>query len=668
MRWLGAIVVVLTGLAAAWQSADRWAPLPQQPVISRIVTDRDGLPLRVFPVEDGRWRMAADLDDIDPRFIEALLLIEDKRFFEHRGVDPVALLRAARDNLLRGEVVSGASTITMQTVRLLEPRPRTLPSKLIEILRARQLERVLTKSEILEVYLTLTPYGGNIEGVRSAAWTYFGKDARALTDAEIALLVALPQSPEVRRPDRRAENARSARGAVLERLASEDFLSTARAREAHLDPLPATRTPFPSDAWHFAESVGGAMDRSGTVRTSLDRPAQEALVRVLHEAAERYGTDTQAAGLIVDLETRQILASVGSVGRDRPGGWLDLTQRKRSPGSTLKPFVYGLAFQEGVVSPGSRIADLPSRFGAYQPENFSRTFNGDLSVAEALQHSLNVPAVLLLDQLGAERFAGILRLSGARVDIPEVAGSSEGLATALGGLGLSARELAALYVALGNGGLALPLSEDLRPLPNEPARLMTEEAAQKVADILRRAPASLGRMPSHLATNAPQVSFKTGTSYGYRDAWAAGFSGTHAVVVWIGRADGGALPGMTGRDAALPALFSVFDRIEAPAQVRTAQAFTREPTQRRLAAQDGPSLLFPTQGATLWPKRGEAPFLLAARSASPVRWYINGALVTPDPDGNIAWRPEGPGFYDVTVVDEEGREDRASFRVQSSRT
>ncbi|GGY55128.1 penicillin-binding protein 1C [Parvularcula lutaonensis] len=663
------MAVIWTSLTAAFAllaSLDRAFPPPIEGIaVSRVVNDSDGLPLRTFPVEDGRWRLAADSEEIDPRFIDALLLIEDKRFKTHPGVDPVAVLRAAKTNASRGRVVSGASTLTMQTARLLEPRPRTMGSKLVEMVRARQIERRLTKAEILELYLTLAPYGGNLEGLRTATRAYFGKDPKQLTDSEIALLIALPQSPEARRPDLRPQAAAEARLAILRQLAERGFLSEQRMAEAHTDPLPQGRFPFPGDAWHFAERVSARTDGRGHVGTLIERPTQIALERILREAAVREGPAVQAAGLVVRIEDRAILASVGSASRRRPGGWLDLTNRDRSPGSTLKPLIYALAMQEGLVEGGTRITDLPSRFGTYEPQNFGRSFHGELTVAEALQHSLNVPAVLLLDLLGTERLTGALRAGGIDASVPRGVHTGEGLAVALGGLGLTAEDLALLYAALGDGGIVKPLRRDeSQPVANG-TRLISQEAAAEVLEILRDAPSLEGRMPADLARSAPRIAFKTGTSYGFRDAWAVGVSEEHVVVVWIGRADGAARPGATGRKTALPVLFEAFDAIERPVTLAaevSVQSRTPE-TLRSLARSEMPIIIFPPDGSTLWPRADGGPFVLAGRGQGELLWYTDGKPVAADEAGNVLWQPPGPGFYRLAAVDKKGRKASVKVRV-----
>jgi len=663
------VATVIGALILGWislETIDRALPPPLDTVESSVVvTDAEGLPLRAFPVAEGRWRLQADLEKIDERFIEALLLVEDKRFFDHGGTDLLAVLRAARDNILQQRVVSGASTITMQTARLLEPRPRTLPSKVVEALRAWQIERRLTKDEILELYLTLTPYGGNLEGVRTAAFSYFGSDTEQLTDSEIALLLALPQSPEARRPDLRPEAALTSRNTILARLATDGWIAQLSAEEATTDPLPDQRLPFPSDAWHLAETI--TRRAAGSAHTNVDRHLQTQLEAILSEAAAKAGPQVQAAGLIVRVEDRAVLASVGSASLEKPGGWLDLTQSRRSPGSTLKPFVYALAMQEGLVSPQTRVADIPTAFGSYAPENFERQFNGELTIATALQHSLNVPAVLVLDALGPDRLVGALRLSGVQAALPSNDAPSTGLAVALGGLGVNAQELAVLYAALADSGIAKPLAftanEAAMSTHADGVRLMSADAAQNISAILRESPSPAGRLPADLSINAPRIAFKTGTSYGFRDAWAAGHTDQHVVVIWFGRADGAPRPGQTGRQAALPLLFDVFDTIAEPIRAPEVASHAAEHGPTQIAQETGPVILFPPDGATLWPKQNNAPLVLAGR-ADGEAWFVSGQPLKPDAEGNIAWSPTGPGFYTITLADSQGRRASSTIRMR----
>lgn len=653
-------------------------PLERAGGVSVLVTDRAGKPLRAFPTPDGRWRFDVDLDQIDPDFVDALIRVEDKRFWDHHGTDWLGLLRAAFDSAAAGQIVSGGSTLTMQTARMLEPRPRNAGSKLIEIWRANQLERRLSKREILELYLSLTPYGGNLEGVRAASWSYFGHEADRLSTDEIALLIALPQSPEVRRPDRRPAFAAHARDWVAEKLARYGVFSENDVLEVAASAIPARRLDFPDRAWHGADAVLASGPRED-VRSTLDAALQAELERIALTRAQLEGADVQISAIAVHVPTRAVRALVGSASRERAGGWLDLTNRPRSPGSTLKPFIYALAFDDGTASADTRIQDLPSRFAGYQPENFDRMFHGDVRVSDALQHSLNVPAVLMLDRVGAERFSAQLAIAGARPRVSGARGQAAGLAIALGGAGLTARELAVLYSALGDGGVAKPLvwraEEERASLTDPGRRLMGEASAAEILRILQGSPSPEGRMPGQLTQDAPQIAFKTGTSYGYRDAWAAAVSGQHVIIVWVGRADGAPRTGATGRDIALPILFEMADRAahhlrddgDSELRLSAAPLTPSKGALRAFSTDRPPEILFPPQGAELWAGtvdgRAPRPFVLAGRGAGALSWFIDGQPANLDDAGAPVWRPDQPGFYLVTAVDGAGRSSRVRVRV-----
>ena len=653
-------------------------PIDRAGEISALVTDREGKPLRAFPTEDGRWRFRGDLDKIDPEFIEALLRVEDKRFYSHRGTDWTGLGRAVADSARAGRIVSGGSTITMQTARLLEPRDRNVGSKLIEIARAWQIERRLSKDEILELYLTLTPYGGNLEGVRAASWSYFGHEADRLSADEIALLIALPQSPEVRRPDRRPHQAQKARDWVATKLGWYGVFSKADVEDVATSPVPTRRRDFPMRAWHGTEKALASGSRED-VRATLDAGLQAELESMALRKAEAEGPDVQVSAIVVHIPTRGVRALVGSASRDRAGGWLDLTAQARSPGSTLKPFIYAMAFDDGQAAPDTRISDLPKRFASYQPENFDRMFRGDVRVSDALQHSLNVPAVLMLDRVGPERFAAQLALAGARPRIGGGANHDAGLALALGGAGLTARELAVLYAALGDEGVAKPLvwraSQEAASYERMGRRLVSAESASDIVRILQNGPMPEGRMPGRLTAGAPQVAFKTGTSYGFRDSWAAAVSGEHAIVVWVGRADGAPRPGKTGRVTALPFLFEIADRTAHHLRDE-GEARTRLTTQRKIETRGAlhdfspeapPVILFPPASAELWAGSVDGklarPFVLAGRGEGRVSWYLDGKPSQIDDAGAPVWQPTQAGFYTITAVDQSGRSSRVRVRV-----
>ena len=648
-------------------------PVERAHAVSAIVTDRSGYWLHAFATPEGRWRFSADLDDIDPRFIAELIAIEDKRFWSHWGVDAFAIARAGLSSARSGEITSGASTITMQTARLLEPRPRNVGSKLLEMVRAFQLERRLSKREILELYLTLAPYGGNIEGVRAASLTYFGREPDRLAPAERAMLIALPQAPEARRPDRRPEAAKAARSAVLDRLASAGMIDAAIAEEARAAPAIGARKLFPRIAYHAARALSAkASNGESVVSSTIDIARQMTAERLVAAHAATFTDGATAAAIVIENATMDVVASVGSSGLDANGGWIDLTAAVRSPGSLLKPFIYALAFEDGVLGPDTVIDDMPRGFGGYRPENFDRTFRGEVRVREALQHSLNVPAVAALEKVGVDRFGAALDAAGATIFRRKGVRNEASLALALGGAGVTMRDVAALYAGLANRGAVRPLLfEPHAEAEHAPAQLFSADTADRINMILRGAPALSGRVPAPLSATAPVIAYKTGTSYGYRDAWAAGHANGLTIVVWAGRADGAPRPGETGRKSAAPLLFALMDALTNgaakthPDEAEAAETFTHVRLDRPLAEMP-PSIDFPAPGSEVFPGAfgGDGVVFAASGGAGGYAWYVDGARVKDEAgDGRPVWRPETPGFYDISVVDRKGRSAAAKVRV-----
>lgn len=673
---LGLVAVALAATAGALVLDRAFPPPLDRPPLSAEVVDREGRLLRAFAAPDGRWRFAAELERIDPHFLEMLIAFEDRRFREHSGVDPLAMARAAVQLVANGRIVSGGSTITMQLARLIEPREsRSLWAKARQAVRAWQIERRLSKDEILERYLTLAPYGGNIEGVRAAALAWFGKEPQRLTVAEAALLVALPQSPEARRPDRNANEARRARDRVLARMVAAGLMNGAEAaRAAAVGAVPQARLPLPALAAHAAEAARNAGPQALRHELTLDRSVQEALEAVAREAAQRLGPRLSVAMVMADARTGEVLGEVGSADflDAARSGWIDMTRAVRSPGSTLKPFIYALAFEEGLVAQQTLIEDRPASFAGYRPRNFDMAYMGDVSVREALQLSLNVPAVRLLDALGPARLAALLRRAGVVPALPP--GEKPGLAIGLGGVGISLRDLVQLYTGLANGGFAVPLHDTRRMAA--PVEVLTPAATWQVADVLSgvRPPAGAPKLG---------IAYKTGTSYGYRDAWAIGFDGRHVLGVWVGRADGAAVPGLAGYDSAAPILFAAFARSgvalspfpRPPAgTVRTAREdlpvtqrrFSSAPLQSGTAGvvEAAPEIVFPPDGARVAVDSGVGAELVLKLQGgrAPFRWLANGRpLEQPSRRRTAGWRPEGAGFSTLTVIDAAGR--AASVRV-----
>ncbi|MGJ8564568.1 MAG: penicillin-binding protein 1C [Alphaproteobacteria bacterium] len=642
--------------------------------VSPIVKDQNGRWMTGFTVEDGTWRIRADLTEIDQRFIERVIRIEDKRFWHHSGVDIPAIFRAGRSWTQAGKPVSGASTITMQLVRQLELRPRTMGSKIIETFRAMQYELRFSKAEILELYLTHISYGGNIEGVHAASQVYFGKPPFQLTDSEIALLIALPQAPEARRPDLHAKAAMSGRDDILEKLGAAGMLTPLQVSESKELSFNIVRQAMPERAWITARGLitneerakKGQSSGNDPVASTLDYDLQVEIEALTAEFVAPLDAPVNTAVTIVDNRTMSVRAHIASADRARPGGWIDMSDRARSPGSTLKPFIYGLAMDDGLLSAGSFIRDAPTRFGSYQPENFDRRYYGDVRIYEALRHSLNVPAVAVLDRVGGARLETTLTAAG--VDITRLGGDSEnaGLALALGGAGLTVNDLAVLYAALANGGDARTLRWREGDEPKT-YRLLSEETSAEITRILRQAPTPQGRVPAWLAKNAPPIAYKTGTSYGFRDAWAAGYTDDWTVIVWVGRPDGGPRRGETGRIAAAPLLFDVFSRLphtgDAPSYKRDADAPAGLTRVDRIDT--GPQILFPPDGAELLATKLGANgrgFALTARTQSGMAtFYVDGEPVALE-HGKTVWRPNTSGFYEVAAIDESGQ--RTAVRVE----
>ncbi len=604
---------------------------------------RDGRTLAVLPAPGGVWRLRTSPDQVSPAFLDLLVRTEDRRFWRHAGVDPLAVLRAAAQAVRAGRVVSGGSTLSMQAARLLEPRPRTLRSKLIEAFRAVQLERRFDKREILGIWLTLAPFGGNLEGVRAGSQAWFGVRPAVLDRAQAALLVALPRRPEALRPDRHPSRALALRDRLL---AGE---APAGPPLGDDDAIPLRRQPFPRHATPMLRPLLAGSARQDPVPTTIDLALQTALERLVADRLQAVLPRVSAAALVVDAATREIRAGVSGDGSAARAGDLDLTRAWRSPGSALKPLLYGLAFQDGLVTPSTRVDDLPRHFGRYAPENFDRGFAGEVSAAQALARSLNLPAVALLDRIGPARFAAWLAAAGAGLRLPP--GAMPSLPLALGGGATQLRTLARLYAALATDGASVPLRlrADVAPLP--PAPLLQPSAARLVAEALTR----------EFPQGGPAgVAWKTGTSWGGRDAWALGFDAGSVAGVWLGRPDGTALPGATGLSAALPVLAQVFALL--PPAPRDAPP-DLAPAPAPAVAEASLRLLFPPPDATL-SSDGPVPIRVMG-GRRPVTFLVDGVALASSPASrSVVWQPDGAGFYTLSAQDADGAVVRARVRVE----
>ncbi len=673
-RWLFAAALVLWTGAFARDRVDEWIDatvLPSLvPQTSVQVLDRDGALLRAYTVADGRWRLPLSTVETDPGFVAMLLAYEDRRFRDHPGVDARAMLRALAQAVWNGQVVSGGSTLTMQTARLLEESGTgALSGKLRQMRVALALERRLTKDQILDLYLQLAPYGGNVEGLRAASLAYFGKEPRRLTPAESALLVALPQSPEARRPDRHP--AAAARDRVLARAVGAGVLTADAGAVARSEPVPTQRRPVPALAPHLADRARAEQPGALTHRLTIDRGLQVALEKLAADSVAAMGERMQIAIVVADHANGEILASVGSAAftADQRQGFVDMTRALRSPGSTLKPLVYGLAFDEGLAHPETLIEDRPTRFGTYAPQNFDRQYRGTIRVREALQMSLNIPVVALTEALGPARLLAALDRARVGYAIPL---DDPGLAISLGGLGVSLQDMVQLYAAIARGGTALPLRWRMEGNAPPGARVLSDIAAWQVGDILAGLPPPPGAPENRLA-------YKTGTSYGHRDAWAIGFDGRHVVGVWMGRADGTPVPGAFGADVAAPVLFQAFARVTPklepqppapPATLLVANAQLPAPLQRfrprgaAFAVEDAPKLTFPPEGAVLEPLAAGLKVRVEGGIA-PFSWLVDGLPAVTGLGQREAMLPlTTRGFVTLSVIDAAGRSARSTIRIR----
>jgi penicillin-binding protein 1C len=681
---MGVATVAAAAVFTAWAISLGPLPLAAARQISTTVVDRNGKLLRAYAMADGRWRLPVNArTGVDPAYIDLLLAYEDRRFRTHIGVDPLALGRAAWQFATSGHIVSGGSTITMQLARLIEPRQeRSLGAKLRQAVRAIEIERQLGKDEILDLYLTLAPYGGNLEGIRAASIAYFGKEPKRLTLAEAALLVALPQSPERRRLDRHPEAARAARDRVLDRMVLEGHVSREDAKLAKSVLVPGLRKSLPILAPHAADAAMATLRDAPVIRLTLDSTIQRALEALARDRALAQGPNLSVAILAIDNQSGEVLAHVGSPDYfdERRAGQVDMSRAVRSPGSTLKPFIYGLAFEDGFVHPDSLIDDRPIRFGSYAPENFDMTYQGTVPVRRALQLSLNVPAIELLDRVGASRLSSRLRQAGTSLVLPK--DEAPGLAMGLGGVGVTLQDLVQLYGGIARLGTVKPLREILRTdeVAREPLRLMDQVAAWQVGNVLMGTPP-----PENGAHN--RIAFKTGTSYGYRDAWSVGFDGRMTIGVWVGRPDGAPVPGLLGRTAAAPILFDAFARTgkmpmplpRAPKGTLIASnAKLPLPLRRfrpfgeliRTGGEQSLHIQFPLNGSRIDASGSAEPGFSAlpvkvAGGVLPMTVLVNGVSA-----GQIDGRrqrlvdPPGPGFVRLTVMDATGAADTVVVRIQ----
>jgi penicillin-binding protein 1C len=570
-RAAGTLTASAIALGLAWLALDAAFPFPLERLErppARVVLDREGEPLRLFLPRDDTWRLPVRLDEVSPDLVRAVVASEDRWFEWHPGVNPLAVARAALANLRAGRVVSGASTIPMQIARLVERRPRTLVSKGIEAFRALQLERRFDKRELLTLYLNLAPYGGNLEGVAAASRFYLGKRPRDLSIGELALLTALPRAPVAYDPTRDAAAARAARDRVLDQLAARGLFTRDDVADAKRQEVPHRRRAIPFRAPHFARWAATRHPDEPLLETTIDARVQRVSARLagvrVRELRE-LGIDNVAV-VVIENRTRTLRARVGSAAFFDPAhdGQVDAATAARSPGSALKPFLYGLAFDAGVIVPDTWLLDVPTDYAGYVAENYDGQYRGRVSARTALVHSLNAPAVSLLARVGVPRFLELLRRGGLRT--LRRPAREYGLPLVLGAAEVTLADLTNLYATLAAGGLHRPLRWTRARATGATGaldvRLLSPEAVDLLLDVLTEVKRPDLPESWRLARDVPAIAWKTGTSYGHRDAWAIGLSEHYTIGVWTGNPDGRGSPGISGAEHAAPLLLDLFRALE----------------------------------------------------------------------------------------------------------
>ncbi|MDR3526963.1 MAG: penicillin-binding protein 1C [Rhizomicrobium sp.] len=676
------------GLVAGLAAADVANPpdLAKIAHASPEVVDKNGVLLRAFLTRDGYWRMRTEVREVSPRYLAILKAYEDKHFDTHAGIDPGSMARAALQWVSAGHVVSGGSTLTMQVARLLEPpKRRSVLTKLFQMMRAVQLEERYSKDEILSFYLTLAPFGGNLEGVKAASLSYFGKPANQIDLAQAALLVALPQSPVKQRPDRHAIAALKGRDKVLTRMVQEGVVTASDAALARREGVPFARQTMPLIAPHLSEKLARSHPQSRIV-TTLDGDIQTAVEQLAAQEVRYTGDGATMAIVVVENKTRNVVAYLGGTNYWGKAGQIDLARRPRSPGSALKPFIYGLAFDDLILHPSTMMDDAPMNFGDFAPRDFSGDFKGEVTARDALRMSLNVPAVAVLEKVGPLAFTLVLQNAGAHLAFPTV-DTAPNAAFALGGLGISPLDITMLYAGIANGGEARGLRL-VQGAPDAPShRLFGPVAAYYLRQILVGVSLPEGWAMGEGLNRGRSIAFKTGTSAGFRDAWSVGFSNDYTVGVWVGRADGSSRPGHVGVDSAAPVLLKVFGLLPADKEpappiptgailVETTDAlppslrvFTRATAleMARAATVPPPAIAYPPNG-TVIPlpglKDADKTILLKADGGkAPLTWLVNGLLIgSYDRFQPALYLPQGEGNARITVVDSEGRSDTSQVR------
>lgn len=570
LKIIKATVVIFLSLVILFFLCDLVSPLYVDVAYSPVVEARDGKVLHAWLAKDQQWRIKVSLDEISPEFKKAIIYKEDKYFYSHPGVNIIAVGRAFFNNLFHLKRTSGASTITMQVVRMLHPESRTYFNKCIEMFRAEQLELHHSKNEILELYFNLLPYGGNIQGIKTASLLYLNKTPDKLSLAEVTALSVIPNRPRSLVPGKNNNAIIAERNKWLNNFKQAKLFHANIIDDALNEPLTAKRLHAPNKTPQFAWRLRKNNLSQTQIRSTLDENIQQKTETLVsnYTAQLKQRNINNAAVIIINNKTHEVSAYVGSPDfKDRNHyGEVDGVQALRSPGSTLKPLLYGLCFDAGFITPKTVVEDVPLNIGGYAPENYDLNFRGNVTAEEALKNSFNIPAVELLNQLGVKNFINKLAVAGFNSAWQNR--RKEGLSLILGGCSVRLDELVALYSSFANDGKYYPLqwivNDSLRSttVSKQGVKILSPGADFMLTQIL----STLHRpdLPNAYdeAENIPKIAWKTGTSYGRKDAWSVGYNKTYTIAVWIGNFSGEGVPDLSGASVATPLLFQLFNSID----------------------------------------------------------------------------------------------------------
>jgi penicillin-binding protein 1C len=664
------VAIVVASVCAlgvvAFVAAVRWWPYPDElrasPAPSTLVRDRTGEPLGEFAAPDGQWRMPLAEHDLNPHLLDAVVAVEDARFFDHAGVDWRAGLAAAWQNVSSLRIRRGASTLTMQLHRLRDPRPRSLWAKVEQTIRAKQIDRDTPKREILVEYLNRAPFGGNLVGAGAASWRYLGKPCSNLSLGECALLAGLPQSPNRYRPDRFVERATRRRDIVLDHMLACGMITAAEHDQARAEPPRAAWHSLPQDAHDDGSlptllTIGGShAGEHGVVTASLDARVQRQVAAAAREHLNRLSASgvSSAAVVVLDTATAECLAAVSL---SDVSAHLDLTRRPRSTGSLLKPFIYAAAFEAGTCSPATVLDDSPAAWPGYTPQDYDRAFKGQMAAADALAESRNIPAMILLARTGIAHTTGVMQSAGLQT---LGAGHREyGLSLAVGGAEATPMEVAAAYAGLARGGTSSPVFFTLNHQPPG-TRFIYANACWNVLHALSAPDRTASVCPEASRLN---VGWKTGTSGGNRDAWCAAVTRRRTVVVWMGNSRGEASHALIGRDVAAPLALGLIATLDAtpaewpqPATDKFPRELARRPLRSRFAIiSPAPERQILLSGDV--PADRQRVPLQAAGAQAPgeIHWFVDGEhFGSASPAAPLFWSPHA-GRHEIRAVAPDGR-------------